>query len=61
MSNQYSISYTFKQDYNEPFFNFTKTNKTVDYLKEIEIIDTLVENIEDYNLANDLIEKCRRK
>lgn len=58
---KYSITYNFSQNYNNSYiFDFFKNEKTMDYIKELEIVDSIVKNEKDYKLALDLIEKCKK-
>lgn len=57
----YKISYEFTQSYNNQyvFDFFKKGSKVENYIKEIETIDKIVENSDKFDIALDLINRCK--
>ena len=60
---KYSISYSFTQPYTSSniFDLFTRPNDTKKYMEEVELIDKIVENMENLDIALQLIETCKQR
>lgn len=59
----YTATYEFTQSYNtyNIFDVFKKENKVNQYMTELEAADKIIENMQHYDLALNLIEQCKKK